>query len=122
MESKNKGLVLTGIGEILYLFQAILLIGFTFPSSIFPFSLLYAGLFSVIGTIVGRNEIKLGGAIVLLSIPTSIAFTLIFNAAFESIPYSIAYNIVIFVLYPIPYPHSVFVIIGGLLCLTSSDE
>ena len=108
MNSRKKAsLILSVIGVFLYL-----LIG----------NILFTGVISLIGTIIGAKKIKIGGAVILISIPISIVFTLILNFMLEYIPYYTFQEISFFVLYPIPYPHSVFVIIGGILCLKSFDE
>jgi len=88
---------------------------------IFSLSLLFTGAISLIGIIIGVKEIKIGGAVILISIPISIVYISILNFFLEYSLYNF-YDIVLFVIYPIPYPHSVFVIIGGIQCLMSFDD
>ena len=125
MESRKKkaGLILSGIGVNLYFLRGCILLFLLAPTPVIQsLSLLFTGAISLIGIILGMKEIKAGGAIILISIPISIVYILILNFILEYIPYYTFYEIVLFVLYPIPFPHSVFVIIGGLMCLSSFDE
>ena len=120
---KKAGLILSGIGVFLYLLSGNIYIFLLYPTPvIYSLSLLFTGAISLVGTIVGVKVIKKGGAVILISIPISIVLILILNFILE---YYVSYTfneIVFFVLYPIPYPHSVFVIIGGIQCLKSSDD
>jgi hypothetical protein len=114
---KLTGLILSNIGGILYLLT-IFMVSQTYTGSIFPFSsgpFLVAGIVSLTGTILGVRNIKTGGLIILLSIPVSIAFGLIFFRYLDC--FMCFYE---FVLIPFPLPHSVFVINGGILCLISN--
>ena len=124
MNSRKKtGLILSSIGVFLYLLSSNIYIFFIFPTLvIYSLSLLFTGIVSLIGIIIGLDMIKRGGAVILISIPISIVSILILNFILEDIPYYTFNEICFFVLYPIPYPHSVFVIIGGILCLKSFDE
>ena len=124
MNSRKKAsLILSVIGVFLYLLIGNIYIFLLSPTPvIYSLSLLFTGVISLIGTIIGAKKIKIGGAVILISIPISIVFTLILNFMLEYIPYYTFQEISFFVLYPIPYPHSVFVIIGGILCLKSFDE
>jgi len=124
MESRKKkaGLILSGIGIFLYLLKGSIYIIFIYPMDvIFSLSLLFTGVISLIGIIIGVKEIKIGGAVILISIPISIVYISILNFFLEYSLYNF-YDIVLFVIYPIPYPHSVFVIIGGIQCLMSFDD
>ncbi len=124
MESRKKkaGLILSGIGIFLYLLKGSIYIIFIYPMDvIFSLSLLFTGAISLIGIIIGVKEIKIGGAVILISIPISIVYISILNFFLEYSLYNF-YDIVLFVIYPIPYPHSVFVIIGGIQCLMSFDD
>ena len=120
---KKAGLILSGIGVFLYLLSGNIYIFLLYPTPvIYSLLLLFTGAISLVGTIVGVKVIKKGGAVILISIPISIFLILILNFILE---YYVSYTfneIVFFVLYPIPYPHSVFVIIGGIQCLKSSDD
>ncbi|MBY9016193.1 MAG: hypothetical protein KGD68_10915 [Candidatus Lokiarchaeota archaeon] len=128
MNSKKKaGLILSGIGVFLYLLDGSIYLLLLSPTMPVIFSLLLlTGAISLIGTKIGVKKIKMGGAVILLSIPISIVFISALNFFLEYftyyVPYYTSYNIVLIVLYPIPFPHSVFVIIGGIQCLMSFDE
>ncbi len=81
-----------------------------------------AGVISIVGVLVGTRNVKTGGILNLVSIPTAfvIGFVLLSTGDYM---YSI-YNIIPFamgLLYPLPLPHSFHVISGGILCLTGSD-
>jgi hypothetical protein len=113
---KLVGLLLSSIGGILY-FITVFMVSQTYTGSIFPFSsgpFLVAGILSVMGAILGVRNTKAGGLIILLSIPVSIAIGLIFFRYLDC--FMCFYE---FVLIPIPLPHSIFVINGGILCLVS---
>jgi len=111
---RKAGLILSGIGGILYL----LLSSITFLMSSwfgdFFISPLIAGAISLIGTIIAIKKAKIGGTVILLSIPISMVSALFLQ--------HIYLNLILNLLIPIPFPHSVFVIIGGFLCLVSPDK
>jgi len=120
---KKSGLILSSIGVFLYLLSSNIYIFFIYPTLvIYSLSLLFTGIISLIGIIIGLDMIKRGGAVILISIPISIVSILILNFILKDISYYTFNEICFFVLYPIPYPHSVFVIIGGILCVRSSDD
>ena len=122
MKSKKKaGLILSGIGEILYFLNGVIYCFLSGPE-ILPISLLLTGTISLIGTILEKKEIKIGGAVILISIPFSIGVISILNFFLNYMPTFRIYDWFLLILYPIPYPHSVFVIIGGILCVRSSDD
>ena len=117
---KRAGLILAGIGGLLYLIGGIIFAtkDYFYFGIGFPLSYLVTGITLIIGTIIGFNQIKLGGTIILISIPVAILITII--TSFFSIFY-IFINLII-PLYPIPYfPYVLLVIIGGILCRISSD-
>ena len=125
MNSRKKkvGLILSGIGVIIYLLSGSMYLFFLSP--FLPFhilSLLIPGTISLIGTIIGVKEIKAGGVVILISIPISIVYISIMHFFLEDISGYTLYEIVTFMLYPIPYPHSIFIIIGGIQCLKSFDD
>jgi hypothetical protein len=118
---KKAGLSLSGIGGVLYLIGGIIILavgGYYYFGISFPISHLVTGITSIIGTIIGTKQIRLGGSIVLIAIPVAILITLI--SSFYS-----AYYIIIYLflpVWPIPYlPYVLFIIIGGVLCRISSD-
>ena len=110
------GLILTSIGGIFYLLTVFIVsqteTGANYPSSSWPF--LIAGVISLMGTIIGAKNIKFGSVIILLSLPVTFLIGLIFSPYWHLYLYFIT-----FVFVPIPLPHSVFVINGGILCLMS---
>ena len=109
---KIVALILSGIGGAIYLFYGLIL-PYYYPVK--P-SVIITGVISLIGTGIGVKKIKIGGIIILISIPLSLVLGTIiyFN------PYTI-FLILFTLLVPWP-PHSVCVIIGGILCVISSDE
>ena len=125
MNSRKKkvSLILSCIGTILYLLSGSIPLFLLYPVDLFySLSLLLIGVISLIGTIIGVKEIKSGGAIILISIP----FSIICMSILSFFPGNFAgytfYDIVAFLLFPIPYPHSIFIIIGGIQCLRSFDD
>ena len=80
--------------------------------------LLITGAISLMGTIIGAIKIKIGGTVILISIPISIVITYTLNI----IPYYSFFLVILFLLNPMIFFHSGFVIIGGILCLLSSDK
>jgi len=120
-EIKNKlklvALILSGIGGILYLITVFIVLDssmWAYPNVSMPF--LIAGVISLMGTITGVKNIKIGSVVILLSLPVTFLIGLMFSPYWHFYFYFITYVFV-----PIPLPHSVFVIIGGILCLKSSD-
>ena len=116
MASRKKiGLILSGIGGAIYLlsgfgfYYVLRYFGIRFGS--LPF--IITGVISLIGTGIGVKEIKIGGIIILISIPLS------FVIGFIVSPYiTTQYLIILF----FSLPHIVFVIVGGILCLKHSDK
>ena len=122
-ELKNKlkltGLILNSIGGILYLITFFMVaqtyIGSLYPPASWPF--LLTGVISLIGSLIGVKNIKTGYLIILFSIPFTFTIGLIFFRYLDCFMCFIE-----FVLIPIPLPHSVFVINGGILCLISDKK
>ncbi|MFX1380340.1 MAG: hypothetical protein ACFFA4_14735 [Promethearchaeota archaeon] len=119
---KMTGLILSGIGGLLFLVSGIIILsfsmGFYYLGISFPISYLITGVFSLIGIIIGLKQIRLGGTVILIAMPFAIIYVLIFS--FTSSYYIIMYLLIPF--WPIPYfPYVVLVIIGGVLCRISSD-
>jgi hypothetical protein len=115
MGSRRKiGLILSGIGGILYLLLSSIAFLMSSWFGDFFISPLIAGAISLIGTIIAIKKAKIGGTVILLSIPISMVSALFLLHTYL--------NLILNLLMPIPFPHSVFVIIGGILCLLSSDK
>jgi len=114
---RKAGLILSGIGGIMYL---LLSIYFYLARSWFELLIiptLITGAISLMGIIIGVKKIKIGGTVILFSIPLFIVIALIFGYH----PSQINWFLLV-LLIPAPVPSSVFVIIGGILCLLSSDK
>ena len=104
---KVAGLILSCIGGVIYLFEGILLqVGWF--SAVSP-SLIIAGIITLVGTGIGAFNAKIGGVVILISIPLALIFSLF------------AIYAIAFIIFPIPFPHSVLVIIGGILCVVSYE-
>jgi hypothetical protein len=114
-EIKSTGLILSGIGGILFLIEIMFIL--TYMADIILL-LMIAGIISLIGTGIGVKKIKIGGIIILISIPFSIITVALLN---QWVIPQIAGNIASLLL-PTPFPNSVVLIFGGILCLISSDE
>jgi len=113
---KVTGLILNSIGGILYLLTVFMVAqtdAGSGTSASWPF--LIAGVISLMGTIIETKDIKIGSMFILLSLPVTFITGLIFSPYWESYMYFIT-----FVFLPIPLPHSIFVINGGILCFISS--
>jgi hypothetical protein len=125
---RTVGLMVGGVGGILYLIiglsQIKLSLGNPFPSysGIIGITNLLIGIISMVGTLIGIRNVKLGGVLNLISIPTSLVIGFIL---FSTVGYiSSWYNYIPFlfgILFPLPIPHSFHVISGGILSLTGSD-
>ena len=127
---RKAGLILSGIGGIMYLLSGIILLItplWHYFVGAFSIPYLITGAISLMGIIIlkGLEKIKIGGTVILISIPISIVITLI------SIDYTNTYfffdlitrlGYLLITIYPLPFPSSVFVIIGGILCLLSSNK
>jgi len=115
---KFAGIVVSGIGAILYLITVVMVLntGFRdYPSTSMPF--LFMGVTSLVGTIIGVKNTKLGSMIILLSLPATFIIGLIYGPYWDFYLYLSFYVIV-----PFPLPHSIFVINGGILCFLSTDR
>ena len=124
LNRKIAGLILSGIGAILYLIGGFICLGlpYYFGSLITPY--LIMGVIGIIGTVIGLKKIKLGGAIVLIAIP--LAFIVAYISTLL-VPYFFGLGGTVFYFflpyYPIPFfPSVALVIIGGILCVLSTDE
>ena len=124
-------LILSSIGGIIYLLEGIMFCGVMFFTSstdslmfLISISYLIIGEISLMGTRIAAKKIKLGGRAILISIPISIFITLVtFNFyTLNSIYLFYAIVYIILPMMPIPFPTSVFVIIGGIMLLLSSDK
>lgn len=115
---KIAGIVISGIGAILYLVTDFMVLntGFRiYPSTSLPF--LIVGVLSLAGTIIGVKNTKLGSMIILLSLPATFIIGLIYGPYLDFYLY-----LSIYVIVPFPLPHSIFVINGGILCFLSTDR
>ena len=95
---KKTALFLSGIGGILYLFGASL-IPITMGSANILLYLI-AGVISLIGTGIGVVRIKIGGVVILISIPLSLIIVILLNP--EVLP-QIA-GLAALLLMPLPFP------------------
>ena len=123
---KLVGLIISGVGGLLYLVQGLI---FLFTSMGYYYNLwriiplFIAGAISQTGTIVAISKVKIGGAILLTSIP--IAFVIGIILSFAQPYYYPYYNVLYvfqYILFPLPLPHSAHVIAGAILCLIASDN
>ena len=116
---KNAGLIISSIGVIAYLIHSIVIYWFTWGMGILPLTTLLTGVISLLGIIIGVDRIKLGGLVMLISIPLSIVSILILNSFLE---YHSIYLIIIYPFALFPIPSFMFIGIGGIMCLTYSDN
>jgi len=124
------GLIISGVGGLIYLFYGLflLLVNYGYLPMIMRGAtpMIIAGVVAVIGTIVGINKIKAGGGVILTAIPAAIVFGVIMNFMMNFIIggyyYYTLFYVFQYILLPFPFPHSIHVIVGGILCLTASDR
>lgn len=123
---KLVGLIISGVGGLLYLISGLIFlftsIGYYYNLWI-SITLFIAGAISQTGTIVAISKVKIGGAILLTSIP--IAFVIGIILSFAQPYYYSYYNVLYvfqYILFPLPLPHSAHVIAGAILCLIASDN
>ena len=123
---KLVGLIISGVGGLLYLISGLIFlftsIGYYYNLWI-SITLFIAGAISQTGTIVAISKVKIGGAILLTSIP--IAFVIGIILSFAQPYYYPYYNVLYvfqYILFPLPLPHSAHVIAGAILCLIASDN
>ena len=120
---KIAGLILSSIGALIYILYGIIFVGFISRTEFMFLALTIVGYISLMGTLIGVIKIKMGGVVILSSIPLAIFFALVLNNIFVYSPYFLYFpsqDTVFFILSP--SIHTVFVILGGILCLTSSDD
>ena len=123
---RTAGLIMSGVGGIIYLIPGFmyLILSLGYGSSYYStitFPLLIAGAISIIGTIVGLSEIKIGGIIIVSAIPISLVIGIILVLLGSYYWYNV-FNMFFTLLLPLPFPHSIHVVAGGILCLTGSDK
>ena len=107
----NPELILSGIGGVIYLFFGITLSNpYYYGSSILP--ALITGVISLVGTGIGVKKKKIGGIVILISIPLSLVL--------GYTPYLIMY--IGFLFSPLFLVSSLCLIIGGILCLKGSGS
>ena len=122
---KSAGLIISGVGGILYIINGFIFFGFGFYYySWLLIPSLIAGVISQIGTTIGIFKVKIGGVVSLSSIPISIVIGIIISFTIPQYYYYIPYTLIVveILLLPIPLPHSIHVVAGGILCLTGSDN
>jgi hypothetical protein len=117
---KATAIILSAIGGGIYLFTGIGFYSITWLR-LNSFVLLSTGIVSLLGAGIGIEKIKLGGWIVFLSIPFSILIGTLYVLINHDSIYGAIYCIP-FLLYPLPFPHSLFAIPGGILGIVSSDK
>jgi cation transport ATPase len=120
---KNAGLIISGIGAVLYLVGGFFCLSMPFYFGQFIAPYLITGVIVIIGAVIGLKKNKLGGALVLIAIPIAIIIGLIYTLIVSSY-----FELIWFIMYmfiqvqPIPYfPSAAFIIIGGILCVLSTD-
>ncbi|MFX1388516.1 MAG: hypothetical protein ACFE9Z_00465 [Promethearchaeota archaeon] len=119
---KIAGLILSGIPAIIYLSNGLISFGSGGAYNFLSIPYLISGIIALIGTIIGVKLIKLGGTVILISI----IFAFFLSLLFFNFPYHMALQLIIYLLlphFPIPFfPFGVLLIIGGILCVISSDQ
>ena len=128
--SRRGGSILSGIGGILYLIHSILLSLAFWGFNSINISFLIVGIISLVGIRIGVKKRRIGGIVILISIPISIVIGLIISDIPSSLTTLYGNDIIfIYIIYillsigtGIPFLPGVFVIIGGILFLISSDE
>jgi len=125
MESRKKkaGLILSSIGVFYHFLLGSIFLFLLLPTPVIQsITVLLTGTLSLIGIIIGVKEIKIGGAIILISIPISNGYLLILNNFLEFVPPNTPFEILLLAFIPIFNPFSCFLVIGGILCLMGFDE
>jgi hypothetical protein len=119
------GLITSGVGGALYLILGIMFFITGMGYYLWYYvPLLIAGGISQTGTIVAVYKVKVGGSLLLTSLPVSIVFGIILAMVqpyYYYSPYAVI-TVFQFILLPFPFPHSAHVIAGGILCLLASDR
>ncbi|NHJ19680.1 MAG: hypothetical protein EAX91_01965 [Candidatus Lokiarchaeota archaeon] len=121
---KTAGVIISGVGAILYLifgfFLLILGSGMGIMRNI-AIMMLIAGGISITGVIVAMYKVKIGGIITLISIPIAIVIGIILQ--FTELHYYYYYYWLYLLEYMLAYtPYAyLHVIPGGIICLTAND-
>ena len=112
---KKTGLIIGSIGGGLYLFNGIISLYIGYILGLFSTPNLIAGAISLIGTAIATKIMKIGGIIVLTTIPVTIITGIIMfpNATIMGIAF-------IVVGLPIPFAPPILVIIAGIVFLKNS--
>ncbi|NHJ19682.1 MAG: hypothetical protein EAX91_01975 [Candidatus Lokiarchaeota archaeon] len=118
---KTAGIIISGVGAVLYLGFGFLFLTLDFGYSYlrsFPLTLVVIGGISMTGVIVALSKVKIGGIITLISLP--IAFVI--GIAMEPYYYTYysTYPLLYMLIYGTPFGY-LHVIPGGIICLTASD-
>jgi hypothetical protein len=120
---KTAGIIISGVGAALYLFFGFFFLlmsyGYMFIAGL---SMLIAGGISLAGVIIALFKVKIGGIISLTAVPIALVIGILL-VLFEGGYYYYYQWIYIlqFILFPLPIPHSIHVIAGGIICLTATD-
>lgn len=128
-KSALKGLIISGIGGVLYFFNAIVGIGqlndFVFIPSLIGAVMSGIGILIVIIPIIGRNRTKIGGLILLLSLTiASIVFFVLYNRMYsflveQELP--ISYSLSYITIWPM-VGIGALVMIGAILLIASKSS
>ena len=126
---RTAGLIISGVGGLLYIFYGLFFFsisyGYTPMVMMIAIPMIIAGVMVEIGTIVGIKNIKAGGGVIITAIPAALVFGIImvFITGYPSYYILSVFQYLLFPIpYPIPIPHSIHVIPGGILCLIASDR
>ena len=123
---KTAGLIISGVGGLIYIFYGLFffIVSYGYPPMLMMTTapMIVAGVIAEIGTIVGIKNIKAGGGVILTAIPAAFVFGIIMASISGYPSYYVLIYLFQYLLFPIPIPHSIHVIPGGILCLTASDR
>jgi len=125
---KTPGLIISGVGGLIYIFYGLFFFFFMGSYWYVPMlmmttaPMIVAGVIAEIGTIVGIKNIKAGGGVILTAITAASVFGIIMASISRYPSYYVLIYLFQYLLFPIPIPHSIHVISGGILCLTASDR
>lgn len=123
---KTAGIIISGVGAILYLVEGFFFLILSSGSGsmrIAAITMLIAGGISIAGVIVALYKVKIGGIITLTSIPIAMVIGIVLQLMEPYYYYYYYYWIYIiqYILFPLPIPHSIHIIAGGIVCLTAND-
>ena len=121
---RTAGVIISGVGAAIYLVFGLIFLIFTGAYSLSPsITMIMAGGISLTGAIVATYKVKIGGIIVLISLPIAFVVGMLFRMLEPYYYYyQWIYALQYLMFYPIPFIHFVHVLAGGIICLTASDE